>query len=190
MILINVLITVWKVKKVHKILVLFYLRFYIFKILYLKWLFYPFWQIISQNKNEQNLLLPSVVAQVQKTSAQVQLTVLHTAIADYCNETTDYHTKITDQTFSPLKHITETWKMHQMHTVLPYVLHFIVFEDNVRRWCFSVALCEGGTAGVAASRTAIRTAIHSLRSLITDLSTQTPKLVSLVRIRVCVSKFQ
>ncbi len=46
--------------------------------------------------------------------------------------------------FSPLKHCTETRKTCRTHTVLPCVMHIVVFGDGV----FSVAQCEGKNAGV------------------------------------------
>jgi hypothetical protein len=55
--------------------------------------------------------------------AQVKLTAPRTTNADQC-------IKAADQTFSPLKHFTETRKTRRTHTVLPCEMHIVVFGDN------------------------------------------------------------
>ncbi len=61
-------------------------------------------------------------------------------------------TKTAHRTFSPLKHFTETRQTRQMHTVLPCVTNIVVHGNDVHRWWFSVAQCEGETAGIKTRR--------------------------------------
>jgi hypothetical protein len=68
-------------------------------------------------------MLPSVGVTSTKDTADGGVSVIDGAA----------RTETAHQTFSPLKHFTEMQKVHRTHTVLPCVMHIVVYCNDSHR---------------------------------------------------------
>jgi hypothetical protein len=75
-------------------------------------------------------MLPSVGVTSAKDSGNGGASVIDNAA---CTVDSAACTKKAHQTFSPLKHFIEMQKKRRTHTVLPCVMHIVVYGNNMHR---------------------------------------------------------